>query len=104
MMASTTGLGPVVAASLLPSPEFSPNPYSPPPQELEEEENQAESRTGDEEGTGRTLDTAVLLQSWPHKSGHVVEEMLSTEKTYLESLEDIINVNTHTHETQSSIE
>ena len=34
----------------------------------------------------------TLLESWPHKSGHAVKELILTEKTYLESLEEVINV------------
>ncbi|XP_019851556.1 PREDICTED: triple functional domain protein-like isoform X1 [Amphimedon queenslandica] len=37
------------------------------------------------------IDTDTLLESWPHKSGHAVKELILTEKTYLESLEEVIN-------------
>lgn len=56
-----------------------------PGEEREEEREEEESRE-------KSIDRQLLLNSWPHRAGHVIEELLLTEKTYLESLEDIINV------------
>ena len=47
---------------------------------------------GDGKSEAVVVDPGTLLESWPHKSGHAVKELILTEKTYLDSLEEVINV------------
>lgn len=38
------------------------------------------------------IDKKNLYEAWPHKSAHVVEELIMTEKSYVDALSDIITV------------
>ena len=38
------------------------------------------------------IDKKVLYEAWPQKSARVVEELIVTEKTYVDALNDIITV------------
>ena len=41
------------------------------------------------------LDRKVLFDSWPQRSAHVIEELIVTERNYVESLNEIIDVSNY---------
>ncbi len=49
-------------------------------------------------GNEDTIDKTTLFNTWPKKSAHVITELLTTEKGYIESIEEVIRVRiTNTH-------
>ena len=74
--------------------EQGPRPISAPPDSisLQPPSTVPRSLSMNSPASTSVVDRDKLFESWPRKSAHVVEELISTERTYLQALDDVITV------------
>lgn len=77
--------------SVLALPTYRQRPVSAPSMNLESSLTKSESLSSSEESQP-ILDREALLAAWPKRSALVVEEIVVTEKNYVESLHEVVMV------------